>query len=148
MVDYGKPWLPVDAQIDQLVAHFRAKYDGQMPIWALTELPELSHISRRYAGLRNDLATAIATAFDVPTKRPRPGQVPLPTHLSESDAPKQSGPYNALAVMACLLRRIDPGSDWALRVATHLRAFPTNAVLDVGSMGVAPGWLDEDLRHS
>lgn len=149
-----------------------------MPIWALIELLELGHLSRLYAGLRNDLATEIATAFDVPTKRlmeswiatinyvrniaahharlfnrklvtapkrPKAGQVPLLAHLSESDAPKQFGSYNALAVMANLLRTIDPGGDWALRVATLLRAFPKNAVLDLGSMGVAPGWLDENL---
>lgn len=78
-------------------------------------------------------------------KRPKPGQVELLAHLSESNAPKQFGSYNALAVMAYLLRTIDPGGDWALRVATHLRAFPRNAVLDVRSMGIAPGWLDDDL---
>ncbi|WP_324523496.1 Abi family protein [Propioniciclava sp.] len=169
-----------DSSKEAFVAHFRAKYDDQMPIWALIELLELGHLSRLYAGLRNDLATEIATAFDVPTKRlmeswiatinyvrniaahharlfnrklvtapkrPKAGQVPLLAHLSESDAPKQFGSYNALAVMANLLRTIDPGGDWALRVATLLRAFPKNAVLDLGSMGVAPGWLDEDLWH-
>ncbi len=167
-----------DSSDEAFVAHFRAKYDDQMPIWALTELLELGHLSRLYAGLRNDLAIEIATAFDVPTKRlmeswiatinyvrniaahharlfnrklvtapkrPKPGQVPLLAHLSESDAPKQFGSYNALAVMAYLLRTIDPGGDWMLRVAAHLGAFPLNAVLDAGSMGVAPGWLDEDL---
>lgn len=167
-----------DSSDEAFVAHFRAKYDDQMPIWALTELLELGHLSRLYAGLRNDLATEIATAFDVPTKRlmeswiatityvrniaahharlfnrklvtapkrPKPGQVPLLAHLGEPDAPKQFGSYNALAVMAYLLRTIDPSGDWALRVAAHLRAFPPNMLLDLGSMGVAPGWLDEEL---
>lgn len=167
-----------DSSDEAFVAHFRTKYDNQMPIWALTELLELGHISRLYAGLRNDLATEIAAAFGVPTKRlmeswiatinyvrniaahharlfnrklvtapkrPKPAQVPFLAHLSQSDAPKQFGSYNALAVMAYLLRAIDPDGDWAVRVAEHLRGFPENTVLDTGSMGVAPGWLEEDL---
>ncbi len=167
-----------DSPDEAFVGHIRAKYDDQMPIWALTELLELGHLSRLYAGLRNDLATEIATTFDVPTKRlmeswiatinyvrniaahharlfnrklvtapkrPKSGQVRLLAHLSESDPPKQFGSCNALAVMAYLLSTIDPGGDWALRVAAHLRAFPTNAVLDLGWMDVAPGWLGEDL---
>lgn len=149
-----------------------------MPIWALTEVLELGHLSRLYAGLRNDLATEIATAFDVPTKRlmeswiatinyvrniaahharlfnrklvtapkrPKPTQAPLLGHLSQSDAPKEFGSYSAFAVMAYLLRTINPGDNWAVSVADHLRRFPKNAVLDLGSMGVAPGWLDEEL---
>lgn len=55
-----------DNSDEAFVAHFRTKYDDQMPIWALTELLELGHLSRLYAGLRNDLATEIAAAFDVP----------------------------------------------------------------------------------
>lgn len=54
---------------EAFVAHFRAKYQGRMPIWALTEVLELGHLSRLYSGLRNDLATEIANAFDVPTKK-------------------------------------------------------------------------------
>ncbi|QTX03398.1 Abi family protein [Agromyces archimandritae] len=167
-----------DSSDEAFVAHFRTKYDDQMPIWALTELLELGHLSRLYAGLRNDLATEIAGAFGVPTKRlmeswiatinyvrniaahharlfnrklvtapkrPKPALVPLLAHLSESDAPKQFGSYSALAVMAYLLRTIDPDGGWAPRAAEHLRAFPEHAVLDIGSMGVAPGWLEQHL---
>jgi abortive infection bacteriophage resistance protein len=167
-----------DSSDEAFVAHFRAKYDDQMPIWALTELLELGHLSRLYAGLRNDLATEIAIACNVPTKklmdswiatinyvrnvaahharlfnrklvtapkRPNADQVPLLAHLSQPGAPKQFGSYNALAVIAYLLRGIQPGGDWASRVAGHLRRFPANTVLDVGSMGAAPGWLQEDL---
>ncbi|TDN45384.1 abortive infection bacteriophage resistance protein [Curtobacterium flaccumfaciens] len=54
---------------EAFVAHFRARYDGRMPIWALTEILELGHVSRLYAGLRNDIATEIAAEFGVPTKR-------------------------------------------------------------------------------
>jgi abortive infection bacteriophage resistance protein len=167
-----------DGSDEAFVAHFREKYDGRMPIWALTELLELGHLSRLYAGLRNDLATEIAVAFDVPTKRlleswiatlnyvrniaahharlfnrklvtapkrPRPEQVRLLAHLSEEEAPKQFGVYSALAVMAYLLRVIDTSDGWAERVAAHLQAFPTNPVLDAGSMGIADGWLNEEI---
>ncbi|GAB3310885.1 hypothetical protein EK0264_11060 [Epidermidibacterium keratini] len=149
-----------------------------MPIWALTELLELGQLSRLYSGLRNDLATEIATAFGVPTKRlmaswiatvnyvrniaahharlfnrklvispkrPKPGQVPLLDHLGQLGAPKQFGSYNALAVMAYLLKTAAPTANWPDRVASHLRQFPRNTALDVGSMGVAEGWLDEPL---
>ena len=163
---------------EAFVAHFRDKYDDQMPIWALTELLELGHLSRLYAGLRNDLATQIATGFGVPTKRlmaswiatinyvrniaahharlfnrklvtapkrPRPEQTPLLAHLSQEDAPKQFGCYSALAVMAYLLRTIDADNGWATRVADHLRDFPATPFLDTGSMGVASGWIDQEL---
>jgi abortive infection bacteriophage resistance protein len=54
---------------EAFVAHFADKYDGRMPIWALTEILELGHVTRLYVGLRNDVATEIATSFAVPTKR-------------------------------------------------------------------------------
>lgn len=57
------------ASDEAFVGHFRDKYDDRMPIWALTEILELGHVTRLYAGLRNDLATEIANVFDVPTKR-------------------------------------------------------------------------------
>lgn len=167
-----------DSSDEAFVAHFRTKYDDQMPIWALTELLELGQLSRLYGGLRNDLATQIATSFDVPTKRlmaswiatinyvrnvaahharlfnrklvtapkrPKPEQVPLLAHLSEGDVPKRFGSYSAFAVMAYLLRAIDADSDWTARVADHLRHFPETPVLNVKSMGVASGWLDQRL---
>jgi abortive infection bacteriophage resistance protein len=54
---------------EAFVTHFRVKYDDHMPIWALTEILELGQAARLYAGLRNDIATDIATAFGVPTKQ-------------------------------------------------------------------------------
>lgn len=54
---------------ESFVAHFRRKYDGQMPIWALTEIMELGHLSRMYAGLKNSLATEIAATYGAPSKR-------------------------------------------------------------------------------
>lgn len=57
-----------DGSDEAFVAHFREKYDGQMPIWALTEILELGHISRLYRGLNDGDANEIAQAFGVPTK--------------------------------------------------------------------------------
>ena len=37
-----------DSSDEAFVAHFRIKYDDQMPIWALTELLELGHHCRLY----------------------------------------------------------------------------------------------------
>ena len=54
---------------DARATHFREKYDDQMPIWALTEIMELGHLSRLYVGLTNSIATEIATAYAVPSKR-------------------------------------------------------------------------------
>ncbi len=54
---------------EAFVAHFRDKYDNRMPIWALIEILEFGQVSRLYAGLRNDIATEIAHAFKVPTKK-------------------------------------------------------------------------------
>lgn len=166
------------ASDEAFVTHFRVKYDDHMPIWALTEILELGHVARLYTGLRNDIATEIAAAFQVPTKqllqswiatlnyvrnvaahharlfnrklvsapkRPKGDAVPLLSHLNQQEAPKQFGTYSALAVMAYLLESVHPGRDWSIRVATLLRNFPTTEHLDVGSMGVAAGWLDQNL---
>ena len=163
---------------EAFVVHFRDKYDDRMPIWALTEILELGQVSRLYAGLRNDLATEIASAFGVPSKnllqswiatvnyvrnvaahharlfnrklvsapkRPKGDAVPLLAHLTQGEAPKQFGTYSALAVMAYLLETVHPGHEWSARTATLLRSFPSVEHLDVQSMGVAPGWLDQEL---
>jgi abortive infection bacteriophage resistance protein len=54
---------------EAFVAHFRDKYDGAMPLWALTEILEMGHLGRLYSGLNNSIATEIARAYGVPTKR-------------------------------------------------------------------------------
>ncbi|MEN2742385.1 Abi family protein [Microbacterium sp. X-17] len=57
------------ARSDELfVEHFRDKYDGRMPVWALTELLELGHLSVLYRGMNQLDAEEIAAAFGVPTK--------------------------------------------------------------------------------
>lgn len=54
---------------EMFVAHFRDKYDGRMPIWALTEILEMGQLVRLYNGLINSLATEIAHVYGAPSKR-------------------------------------------------------------------------------
>lgn len=54
---------------EAFVVHFREKYDDRMPIWALTEILEMGHLARLYAGLNRNLASDIAAAYAVPTKK-------------------------------------------------------------------------------
>lgn len=53
---------------EQFVEHFREKYDDRMPVWALTEILELGHLSVLYRGMNQQDAEEIALAFGVPTK--------------------------------------------------------------------------------
>lgn len=67
-------WLDRVAERQQrsdepFVVHFRDRYDGELPIWALTEILELGQLGRLYAGLSNHIATEIALDFSVPSKR-------------------------------------------------------------------------------
>lgn len=54
---------------EQFVEHFRQKYGDRMPVWALTEILELGHLSVLYRGMQQQDAEEIALAFGVPTKR-------------------------------------------------------------------------------
>jgi abortive infection bacteriophage resistance protein len=58
-----------DGSDEAFVAHFRDRYDGALPIWALTEILELGHLGRLFGALQSDLATAIAHSYGVPTKK-------------------------------------------------------------------------------
>lgn len=53
---------------EQFVEHFREKYDDRMPVWALTEVLELGHLSVLYRGMNQQDAEEISLAFGVPTK--------------------------------------------------------------------------------
>lgn len=50
------------------VQHFDDNYDGQLPIWALTELLELGQLAILYSGLQRETATELAEGYGVPTK--------------------------------------------------------------------------------
>lgn len=162
---------------EAFVAHFREKYDNQMPIWALTEIMELGHLSRLYGGLANSTATGIADAYAVPSKSvmrswiaslnyvrnvaahharifnrklvtapKRPANVPLLEHLRDEDSSKQVlGLYNALAVMAFLLRTIEPGSSWTARMRDLIASFPETERVTAHSMGVPEKWSMMEL---
>ncbi|OYO14037.1 Abi family protein [Enemella evansiae] len=54
---------------EQFVEHFRTKYDDRMPVWALTEILELGHLSVLYRGMNQKDAEEVARAFGVPGKR-------------------------------------------------------------------------------
>ncbi|MHA3722591.1 Abi family protein [Leucobacter sp. HY1910] len=55
-----------DSSDEQFVAHFRDKYDDRMPVWALTELLELGHLSPLYRDMLQKDAEELAAAFGVP----------------------------------------------------------------------------------
>ena len=54
---------------ERFVEHFREKYDERMPVWALTEILELGHLSVLYRGMNQQDAEDVAAAFKVPTKK-------------------------------------------------------------------------------
>ena len=164
---------------EAFVAHFRDKYDDQMPIWALTEILELGHLAVLYRGLDRPPADEIARAFGVPTKRlmtswlaslnyvrnvaahharlynrklqnapgrPKKSAVPFLDHLRQENTPKAiHGLYNALAVIAYLLRSIDPDAGWDRRVLELVTQFPTSTTLTMASMGIPAGWESLEL---
>ncbi|GHD12403.1 Abi family protein [Zhihengliuella salsuginis] len=168
-----------DGSDEAFVAHFRDKYDGQMPIWALTEIMELGHLNRLYGGLVNNLATDIANAYEVPSKRlmtswiasinyvrnvaahharifnrklvtapkrPPKGQVPLLDHLRDEDSAKEVfGLYNALAVMAYLIRAIDPHCGWQRRVVELVECFPETEYVSKRAIGGPDNWSQLNL---
>lgn len=58
-----------DSSDEQFVAHFREKYDDRMPVWALTELLEMGHLSILYRGMLQKDAEELAAVFGVPKKK-------------------------------------------------------------------------------
>ncbi|MDO4254392.1 MAG: Abi family protein [Kocuria sp.] len=159
---------------EQFVKHFQEKYDDRIPIWVLTEILELGHLSNLYRGMHQEDAEEIAQAFGVPTKkimaswlaslnyvrnvaahhsrlfnrklqhapkRPKHGEIPTLDHLQDSKTAKGTfGTYNALAIMAYLLRSIDQGTDWPEQMAVLLHDFPASHVLTIESMGAPQNW--------
>lgn len=78
--------------------------------------------------------------------RPRAGSMPLLDHLRTPSAPKQAfGTYNALAVIAYLLRSIETEPVWASQLAELMRSFPSSHALTIQSIGVPVGWEQLEL---
>lgn len=168
-----------DSSDEQFVSHFRDKYDDHMPVWALTELLELGHLSTLYRGMLQKDAEELAAAFGVPKKkvmiswlaslnyvrnvaahharlfnrklqnapsRPAAGAIPVLDHLRAPDAPKEDfGTYNALAIIAYMLRSVEAERSWALRLAELFRAFPASHALSIQSIGVPLEWETLEL---
>jgi abortive infection bacteriophage resistance protein len=164
---------------EAFVAHFRDKYEDQMPIWALTEIMEMGHLGRLYRGSINSVATELAHSYGAPSKkvmqswigsliyvrnvsahharlfnrklvnapsRPKQGEAPVLDHLRDASSAKQIfGVYNVLAVMAYLLRSIEPHGDWAHRTARLIDAFPSTGHIGINAMGVPSGWASFEL---
>lgn len=78
--------------------------------------------------------------------RPKLGQVPALDHLRNAQIPKGAfGTYNALAVIAYLLRSIEASPQWSHQLTALLQTFPTSPALSLESMGIPPGWESLDL---
>jgi len=168
-----------DGSDEAFVMHFRTKYLGRMPIWALTEILELGHLSRLYRGMNNSLATRVAQDYGAPSKkvmvswiaslnyvrnvsahharlfnrklvaapaRPSLGMVTLLDHLRQAVTAKEVfGLYTALAVIAFLLKSIEPGGNWSSRMVSLLRSFPHRTGLSLRAIGVPHDWDSLEL---
>lgn len=78
--------------------------------------------------------------------RPKIGRIPVLDHLrSSGDAKNVYGTYNALAVIAYLLPSIEIETNWAARLTTLLRDFPTSSLLTVESLGAPLDWETLEL---
>lgn len=169
----------LDGSKEAFITHFRDKYDGQIPIWALIETLELGMLFSLYQGMLPDDAEKVALYFGVPTKRlmsswlatvnyirnlsahharlfnrnlqnapqrPKSGAVPLLEHIrSDNSTPRYRKPYNALAIIAYLLRSIDGAEDWASKVADLLREFPESHALTIDCLGAPPNWDSNEI---
>ncbi|MEB0267866.1 hypothetical protein [Cryobacterium sp. 10I5] len=72
--------------------------------------------------------------------------MPLLGHLKDGDSAKAVfGVYNALAVMAYLLRSIEPDSGWPARAVELLNSFPESGCVTIESMGVPDAWPTLEL---
>jgi abortive infection bacteriophage resistance protein len=126
------------AEAEELALAFGVPTKRLMANW-LASLNYVRNVAAHHARLFN-------RKLQYAPSRPQPGQVTLLDHLRQSEHPKQVyGTYNALAVIAYLLRSIDPDSGWGARVATLLRGFPTSEALTVRSLGAPEDWGDSAL---
>ncbi|EPR75355.1 hypothetical protein ADILRU_2311 [Leifsonia rubra CMS 76R] len=122
----------------EVATKYGARSKKMMSSW-ISSLNYVRNVSAHHARLFNrKLVSAPA--------RPSHEQVPLLGHLKEGTSAKQVfGVYNALAVMAYLLRSIDPDSGWPGRVVDLIQSFPDSVHLTTESMGVPPTWLKLEL---
>ncbi|MEU4388054.1 Abi family protein [Promicromonospora sp. NPDC023805] len=78
--------------------------------------------------------------------RPRAGLVPVLDHLRDEITPKGVfGVYNALAVIAYLLRSIDDDTEWRRHLVALLDTFPSSPDLTIAALGVPDEWASLEL---
>lgn len=127
----------INSLSSEIAAQFDVPTKKLMGSW-IASVNYVRNVSAHHARLFNrKLVTA--------PRRPAAQQVPLLEHLRSGGAPKDFGVYNTLAVMGYLLRTINPTGQWVRRVRALLLEFPESDRLNLGSMGIAPGWLDQEL---
>ncbi|MET3367488.1 UNVERIFIED_CONTAM: abortive infection bacteriophage resistance protein [Jeotgalibacillus campisalis] len=82
-------------------------------------------------------------------KRPPKGQVPLLDHLRDQSSSKEVlGLYNALAVIAYMLRSIGAEDGWPKRLVSLLESFPESRYVTLDSVGVPEHWTKLELWQS
>lgn len=125
----------------EIATTYGAPSKKMMSSW-ISSLNYVRNVSAHHARLFNrKLVNAPA--------RPTYAQVPFLGHLKEATSAKQVfGVYNALAVMAYLLRSIDPNSGWPAHVVELIESFPNSVHLTTESMGVPPNWPKLELWSS
>lgn len=125
-------------EAEEIAAAFGVPTKRLMASW-LASLNYVRNVAAHHARLFNrKLQNAPA--------RPKVGQIPALDHLRDTDTAKATfGTYNALAVIAHLVRAIDPDTRWPAELASLLREFPTSPVLTIESMGAPPRWQELSL---
>jgi abortive infection bacteriophage resistance protein len=119
MVEYKKPWLSIDQQINNYVRNVAA------------------HHARLY---NRKLVAA--------PRRPKVGTVPLLDHLRQGTTSKDIfGTYNALAVIAYFLRTIDSDSGWTERIRELIATFPATPTFSIRTLGFPVAWESLELWH-
>ena len=122
----------------EIAAAYNVPSKKIMASW-IASLNYVRNVSAHHARLYNrKLVTA-------PRRAPR-GQVPLLDHLKDETSSKEIfGLYNVLAIMAFLLRSIEPDGSWANNAAALIKSFPNTETVTISSLGVPGPWADLDL---
>jgi abortive infection bacteriophage resistance protein len=104
-----------------------------MSSW-ISSLNYVRNVSAHHARLFNrKLVTA--------PSRPSHTQIPLLGHLKDQESAKQTfGVYNAFAIMAYLIGKIEADSGWPACVTDLIDSFPVSTHLTMESMGVPEAW--------
>ncbi|MEV8143738.1 Abi family protein [Specibacter sp. NPDC078709] len=112
-----------------------------MTSW-ISSLNYIRNVSGHHARLFNRKSVAAPG-------RPKPGLIRTLDHLrDETSAKAVFGLYNALDILAYLLRSIDTESPWSQKVVDTIQSFPEQPGFTTSTMGVPPGWATQELWHA